>query len=265
MNVSTEVLTILSTALRFDGIDRAAIVVKLERNLYVAVDKILQGLGGKWNRKAKAHIFTGEERPEDAVERVLATGRVTIVRDDLAFFPTPPEVAEQLVHTIGVAGQVVLEPSAGRGALVDACLAGRAREVWCVERDPVMRESLREKYGAKGRGPVVHVSLRDDFMEYEGDMGYVDRVIMNPPFKKIGLGDHLDHVLHAHRRLAPGSGKLAAIMPNGVVFREDKRHKAFREAVYAHGGYITELPEGSFKPVGTAVRTCIVTMNARKS
>ncbi len=260
MNVSTEVLTVLSTALRFDGNDRAAIVQKLERNLYVAVDKVLQGLGGKWDRKAKAHIFTGEERPEDAVERVLATGKVTIVKDDLAFFPTPPLLAKRLVDIFGVAGLTVLEPSAGLGALVRACLAGGAREVRCVERDPGMRELLRQTYQKDGKVLIAH---RDDFMEYEGDMGYVDRVIMNPPFKKIGKGDHLDHVLHAHKLLTPRSGRLAAIMPQGVVFREDRRHKEFRDAVAAHGGEITELPECSFKSVGTAVRTCIVTMNAR--
>lgn len=267
MNVSTEVLSVLSTALRFEGSDRAAIAVKLERGLYVSVDKVLQGLGGKWNKKAKAHVFAGEERPEDAIERVLATGVVTIVKDDLAFFPTPYALARRLVAVAGVRqGEAVLEPSAGLGALVDAIIEAGAREVRCVERDVTMRELLAERFKHERNGKTgpakVWVSHRADFMEYEGDMGYVDRVAMNPPFKRVGEGDHLDHVRHAHKQLQPGKGVLAAIMPNGVIFREDRRHKEFRAWVRDHAGSITELPEGSFKESGTGVRTCIVRIEA---
>ncbi len=48
---------------------------QLERKLYMAVDKCLKALGGKWNRSAKAHIF--QKDVEFIVEEVVLTGEYT--------------------------------------------------------------------------------------------------------------------------------------------------------------------------------------------
>ena len=256
MNVSTEVLTILSTALRFDGNDRCAIVQQLDRGDYTAVNKVLEGLGGKWNRKAKAHVFEGEEPAEERIERVLATGTVSIARDDLAFFPTPPKLAFKLANLAGVKkGDVVLEPSAGLGALVDAALYLAAAAVWCVERDTRMRCLLADKYCAQPRVQII--DSVDDFLNFEPHHQPFDRVIMNPPFRRVGLGDHLDHVQRAFAMLRPG-GVLAAILPVSIEFRADRRHADFRQWFTALGGTVDRLPEGSFRESGTGVNTCML-------
>ena len=64
--------------------NRVVITAQLDRSDYKELNKVLEGLGGKWNRKEKAHIFpenaaaiiqdafTGETKPD-----LLKTEEVT--------------------------------------------------------------------------------------------------------------------------------------------------------------------------------------------
>ena len=60
VNVSPETATIIVNGMTWDERDgkiAGVIVQQLDRNDYVKVNKALEALGGKWNRKAKAHLF----------------------------------------------------------------------------------------------------------------------------------------------------------------------------------------------------------------
>lgn len=253
MQISNEVLGVLSS-LEISG--NTITMPKLERGLYLKVDQVLQAMGGKWNKKMKAHIFSGEPAP--LVEQVLALGEVT-THKDLGFFRTPPALAHRLVQMADVRpGHVVLEPSAGDGAIVEALVAVEASVV-CVERDKGRRMGLFSRVALDWL--TVTISLPpldvadDDFMEYRPIEPF-DRVVMNPPFLKVGLGDHLDHVRHAFGMLVPG-GVLVSVLPAGVMFRQDRRHREFLEWTLA-GSSIQALPDGSFKASGTSVRTVVL-------
>lgn len=260
MRVSPEVLSVLATQVAFDGA-HVTLEGQLDRKLYVATDKVLQACGGKWNRKAKAHVFDGPAR--ERVELVLNTGEVQTAAD-LGFFPTPSGLAKELVAMAGVqSGDRVLEPSAGTGNIVLAIQDAGGIVIAC-ERDESRRLYLVESV-LKSRDYLVTTT---DFMNYlhgvqeNGKPALFDRVVMNPPFCKVGQGDHLDHVKHAYGLLRPG-GVLVSVLPGGVTFREDRRHREFREWVYDEGageGTIEDLPEDSFRDSGTRVRTCVVRM-----
>lgn len=253
MKVSPEVLQILSEGVTCSG-KELTIQQTLDRKQYVALNAVLEAIGGKWNKKAKAHIFGSDAL--ELVEDVLLTGEITSLKKDLAFFPTPKELAVKLVDLAEVRdGCVVLEPSAGSGRLVDAALAKGPRVVvFACERDPEMRAKLLlERSGC-------WLLESDDFMDCVPEP--MDRVVMNPPFKKVGKGDHLDHVRHAALWLKP-KGVLAAILPSSVSFRQDKRHKLFREWILGsddlfHEGEIISLPADSFKESGTGVNVVVV-------
>ena len=49
--------------------------VQLDRADYTAVNKVLEALGGKWNRKEKGHVF--DHCPADDIEAVILTGEFT--------------------------------------------------------------------------------------------------------------------------------------------------------------------------------------------
>lgn len=239
---------------------------KLERGLYLKVNKIIEALGGDWDRKSQSHAF--QEDPRAAIEMVILTGEVTTAQD-IGFFPTPAPLARQLVELAEVGlGMSALEPSAGTGRIVDALVEAGAAVV-AVERDDKMRQALMtrslDSVANIGRGGFFTVAaLERDFMR--ADLGTThdpglppvrfDRVVMNPPFMKSGEGDHLDHVRHAFGMLKPG-GILVSVLPAGVFFRKDKRHTTFRAWLEDsnHLYSLLPLPEGSFKESGTMIHT----------
>lgn len=50
---------------------------------------------------------------------------------------------------------------------------------------------------------------------------------------------------------------MAAVMSNGVTFRDTPITREFRALMQAHGGELHPLPDGAFKESGTGVNTVI--------
>jgi predicted RNA methylase len=223
-----------------------------DRKLYLEVNAALEAIGGKWDRKAKAHLFPND--PLDAIDQVASDGRFTDKKRDLDQFFTPPALAKAVVARAAVAGCSVLEPSAGHGALAWECVAQDARSVTVVEKDPACMEHLA------GLGPrttkLCSLSLRsDDFLDLTTSIRF-DRVVANPPFSR---QQDIAHVTKAFDLLVPG-GRLVAIMSAGVTFRNDKKTTAFRALVDLAHGTIESLPDKAFHDSGTDVRTVVVQM-----
>ncbi|MBA1200506.1 class I SAM-dependent methyltransferase [Pseudomonas capeferrum] len=246
MKVDTEVMAALSAS-RTDGNKLFITSGQLDRNLYARLDKVLKAAGGKWNTKAKAHLFADDAA--DAIENIILTGEIAVPKD-LGFFPTPGPVVDRLLELAQLGkGMSALEPSAGRGAIARA-LAIAGLEVDCVELLP---------YNANHLEQLPFRSVRcADFLSIEPEPIY-DRVVMNPPFDKKRSDIH--HVLHALKFLRP-RGLLVAIMPTGVIFREDALSRDFRGIVSARSGNIVNLPDASFKTSGTMVNTCVAIISA---
>lgn len=220
-----------------DGLTGYLPPTQLERNMYLAVNKALTAMGGKWNRKAKGHLFKMDPRPQ--VVGLLDNGSIVVEKD--GFFETPAEVVGMMVDRIVIVPPI-LEPSAGLGAIADQ-LPGWQHNVICVEKNDQRCAILRDK-GYE----VIH----SDFLEVQGLA--VGTVVMNPPFEN---GQDIDHVRHAYG-LLQSTGYLAAIMSEGPFFRSDKKATAFREWLKKVGGRSEKLPVGSFKTSGTGVNTRLV-------
>ena len=93
--------------------------VQLNRTDYVAVNKVLEALGGKWNRKEGGHVFDYD--PSEKIEEIILTGEYTDAKKDYQFFPTPPDLAEYLCDLAEIdETTTVLEPSCGKGNIADA-------------------------------------------------------------------------------------------------------------------------------------------------
>jgi predicted RNA methylase len=248
MNVSTDVLAVLSSV-QITGA-QLTIVGQLDRKLYEKTNKVLEAAGGKWNRKAKAHVF--DDDPSDLIDHVLLTGAITSARDEFGFFPSPPEVVDAVIERAQLErGHRVLEPSAGHGALAVGAAASGS-QIYCIELLPRNVAVLR---GLQEICPRIETVLEGDFLSLKPERVY-DRVVMNPPFARQA---DIRHVLHAHQWLKPG-GLLVAVMAAGVTFRQDRLSSDFRALVDARGGSIDPLPEGAFKASGTSVRTVVVTI-----
>lgn len=76
----------------------------LDRKDYAAVNQALELLGGKWDRKAKAHRWDCD--PNDPIVQAIATGEISDWKKEFQFFETPPLLAKHMVATglIGASG-----------------------------------------------------------------------------------------------------------------------------------------------------------------
>ena len=94
--------------------------VQLDRKTYTEVNKVLENMGGKWNRKAKAHVFAEDDDVAEMLENVLLTQEVKDLKREYQFFPTPRAVAERMCEMAEIdSASAVLEPSCGNGQLAD--------------------------------------------------------------------------------------------------------------------------------------------------
>jgi predicted RNA methylase len=223
---------------------------QLDRKLYQEVDLALRGIGGKWDKRTRGHVFA---EPTDEIKEMLEgcvqTGVAVPLRRN-GFFPTPLAVGRLLVELADIKALKVLEPSAGVGNIVEAIAESNPASIDAIENDPKLYQQLIRKYDA----PWFHPYPMNFFDWVPGPI--YDRAVMNPPFG--GLAD-IDHVLHAFSLLKPG-GKLVSVMSSSVTFRREKKAIAFR-ALVADAGQFKELPEGAFKESGTMVRTIVCVLD----
>lgn len=124
------------------------------------------------------------------------------------FYPTPPEVAAEMLDPIDLRGKTVLEPSAGSGNLVRECLERGAAEVlWC-EKEPQLRSILAGL-------PVQTFKMGNDFLSLTaGEVSHIDLIVMNPPFS----ADEA-HILQAWEIAPPGCEIVALCNWNTVEGR----------------------------------------------
>lgn len=238
--IANEVLRVLDAAI-LDG-PHLVLTGQLDRKLYVAANDVIAAAGGKWNKKAKAHVFDGSAA--DAIEPIILTGEI-IKAQDFGFFPTPLDIVSLLLDAAAPASHHrALEPSAGTGNIVRG-LKGLVGSIDCYELLDKNITVLRSI-------PDVSVT-QADFLTVAPSPVY-DCVVMNPPFAR---QDDIRHVTHAAKFLN-ASGRLASVMSAGVVFRDNRAASDFRAFVTGRGGEIHQLPDGSFKESGTMVNTCIV-------
>ncbi len=220
--------------------------IQLSREQYVDVNKILELLGGKWNRSKKAHIFESAEKAQELLT-AKEQGEVLDKKKTYQFFETPSEVAEQMVDIADIkTGMAVLEPSAGHGAILEKLPKDIVLHV--IEVDEEKCKVLKEKGYAQTKC--------GDFLSFAPDFAWIDRIVMNPPFTK---GQDAEHILHAFSLLSD-IGRLVSVASASVEFNSQKKYKKLRDIIEKHGEII-KLENNSFKESGTNVNTVLVILN----
>lgn len=129
-------------------------------------------------------------------------------------------------------GMSVLEPSAGKGDILDAVKERHPdAQTKGIEYQPALRDVIQTK-GHK-------LADENDFLSHAGQY---DRIVMNPPFEN---RQDVQHVQHAYQQLKPG-GRLVAVMSSGPFHGSQKRDEEFRNWLNSVGAEIVDNPEGSF-------------------
>jgi len=223
---------------------------QLDRALYQQVNKALVGIGGKWNRSAKAHVFPTD--PSELLGRVQNGEKINL-KKEFQFFETPDEIADWLVELADILPwSTVLEPSAGQGAIIDAIHRRHGnREIFAIELMGTNTEILKEKYQHKD----VVIKREFDFLEWSGSK--FDRIIANPPFTK---NQDIDHIQHMYDRLE-NNGRLVSVASEHWEISNNQKESDFRYWLQSVGAHIMDIERGSFKSSGTLVGAKVIVID----
>ncbi len=162
--------------------------------------------------------------------------------DLLEQFSTPEELAERMA-SIAMLGthDIVLEPSAGTGRLVQAAYM-RDAAVIAVEVDQDICEELEAMFAPS----QVKVEVAD-FMLWRNRHLTPTAVLMHPPF---ALNQDIRHVRRAWDMLGKG-GRLVAVMSQKASYSYEPEIVEFRRWAISIGAGMIPLPEDMFEESGS--------------
>lgn len=242
---------------------------QLDRGLYLRVNKILEGLGAKWDRKAKGHRFDVPDLRE-RLEGVVSTGVFVDPQRTFNFFETPRAVVERMLHHLHFdksdLGRMILEPSAGKGAIISATddLLGGDNLFFAYEAMDQNRAVLAGMPNVRVLGSnflAYNEVVAEEILEATGGAN-LDACLMNPPFGNQADIQHVTQAIDALEFIASESDgqrvPLVAVMSQGVRFRTNARTRVFKERLRNFEHEFEDLPEGSFRESGTDVRTTLL-------
>lgn len=219
--------------------------VQFNKKSYAEAKKWIEEAGGFW-QGGKVQGFTFPFNAE-RVFSILHEGKRCNLQQDYQFFETPAELADWLVMLAGGINEAdtVLEPSAGRGALIKAIhRACPSVTVECYELMPENREFLYSLDNV--------IILDEDFTK--DSVGSYTKIIANPPFS--GNQD-IEHVRIMYKLLEKG-GTLAAITSSHWKIASEKKCVDFRNWLEEVHGEVFEIGAGEFKESGTSISTMAV-------
>lgn len=142
------------------------------------------------------------------------------------FFPTPVHVIDTMLHGVDIHGKSFLEPSAGKGNIVDYLNLHGAGSVISCEINPDLQKILFSK---------SRVISNDFFFLKAEDISHIDCIIMNPPFS----ADE-KHILHAFD-IAPKGCKIIALCNYETYNNPSNNYRKRLKAIINENGCINNL------------------------
>ena len=167
-------------------------------------------------------------------------------KKDFQFFETPSDLVKILMGLLDPQkNDLVFEPSAGRGAIVDEVLK-YTKNIEMNEIEEINNNILYDKY------PTL-TNYGTDFLKLAPADMY-SKIIMNPPFSK---GQDVEHFLHAWRFLAPG-GTLVSVMSDSCLYKTTRSYQKFQGLLGCNESLAIQVHQGAFKESGTLVGSRII-------
>ena len=223
---------------------------QLDRKLYQEVAKSLELIGGKWKgNKIMGFVFSQD--PTELLEQI-SNGEKRNLKKEFQFFATPIGLVRDLVKLAELDSKhMILEPSAGQGAIVNEILSQNPDAiVHAYELMDINRTFLNKIPDC--------IILGNDFMERDTYReGSFDRIIANPPFTK---NQDIDHVQQMYDSLKVG-GRLVSVMSRHFQHCDNKKETAFRQWLDEVNADIINVEAGTFKESGTMIASLIVVIN----
>lgn len=229
---------------RIEG-NRLYLTTQMDRKQYVDLNKILELLGWKWNRWQKCHIFDCENLRE-AIDEICETMEIVDIKVLYQQYYTPSVLATRLVELACVREtDYVLEPSAWRGAIVEA-IPENVEWLRAVEIDPNNYNHLWSNYFIQKTNKHL---VERNFLQWSPNVKF-DKIVANPPFSK---SQDVKHILKMYECLKEW-WRIVSIASSAIQTRSGKLYDEF----HALNPEFIEIEDGAFKDSGTMVNSVIV-------
>lgn len=138
------------------------------------------------------------------------------------FFPTPLDVIERMLEGVSLPGKTVLEPSAGKGDIVDFC-AGAGANLLACEINSDLRKIVERKCRV----------IESDFLKVTAEaISHVDLIVMNPPFS----ADET-HILHAYEIAPAGCHIIALCNKQTIVYDRFRNRQRLSKLLEQQGAW----------------------------
>lgn len=139
------------------------------------------------------------------------------------FYPTPTNVIERMLVGYDIQNKIILEPSAGKGDIVDYLKSNGAGEVIACEIEPNLAKILSGKCKL----------IASDFLSLKSeDISHVDMIVMNPPFS-----DDDKHILHAWNIAPPGCEIISLCNLQTLKNTYTESRKVIKETIEMNGRF----------------------------
>lgn len=213
---------------------------------YDTVKSEIMKAGGKYKKNG----FEFEEDANVVYDRIINV----INKEDYnlkkkyQFFETPSSLAQEMVRLAEIRnGDAILEPSAGRGAIVKAIY--NEYPYMSVYGYEIMENNI------KHLTKIPHFKLLGtDFMrDCDCTVGF-DVIIANPPFAK---NQDIDHVLKMYSVLNRG-GRLVSVISSHSEYSSGRKERNFIEWLQEVKAEVIKIDAGIFKESGTMVESRII-------
>lgn len=224
--------------------------IQLERSLYQDVAKSINLIGGKW-KGGKVSGFVFDTDPTDLLNQITNGGERNL-KKEFQFFATPAPLAKRMVEIAAIEEyDLILEPSAGQGAIINA-IQGKHNSL--VHYCELM--NINQSFLSKIPNTTF---LKDNFLLLNTP-DLFHKIIANPPFSN---NQDIKHILHMWQTLAPG-GTLVTISSRHWEFSNNKQEVNFQTFLTTHNAKIELLPPNIFKESGTSIETNLIIINKPK-
>lgn len=232
---------------------------------YPELRKALINAGAAYKR----NTFVFPNPAQQYVDKLMG-GQSVNLKKEFQFFATPPQLANRLVELSNIDEKmIVLEPSAGQGAIIEAIYKAFPKYMkgpndkpsvtvdYCEIMD-LNQKVISEKIRKSERWSSSTSFMGPDFLQYKPDRLY-DRIIANPPFSK---NQDIDHIRKMYDCLKPG-GRLVSIASKSWSFGSQKKQIAFRKWLNCLDAKTEEIDNGSFQESGTSVGGFIIIIDKK--
>lgn len=142
------------------------------------------------------------------------------------FFPTPTDVINKMLQHYDISNKIILEPSAGKGDIVNILIEQGAKDILFCEKS----EPLQKIIGEKAR------FICADFLALTSDrISHINAIVMNPPFS-----DGVKHILHAYE-IAPKGCTIVSLVNSSNLKNDYTKERKELKNIIDLLGTVTDL------------------------